>query len=74
MIQRKGIIIYFDDKEVINKLDKTIVNVYYISKQGNYAIIYCDANRYKPLCAELKNMKGITGFEDSLLDVEKNNF
>ena len=74
MIQRKGIIVYFTDKEVLKELDKTIVNIYYVSEKNNYAMIYCDSNRYKPLCAQLKGIKGITGFEDSLFEVEKNEF
>lgn len=74
MIERKGLIVYFDNKEAIELLDKTIVNVYYVSEKNNYAIIYCDSNRYKPLCATLSQTPGITGFEDSLLEVENNSF
>ena len=74
MIQRKGIIVYFENKEVLNQLDKSIVNIYYVSEKNNYAVIYCDLNRYKPLCAQLKTLKGITGIEDSLFEVEKNEF
>jgi uncharacterized protein YlbG (UPF0298 family) len=74
MIQRKGIIVYFENKEVLNQLDKSVVNIYYVSEKNNYAVIYCDLNRYKPLCAQLKTLKGIIGFEDSLFEVEKNEF
>ena len=74
MIERKGLIVYFEDKEVLNKLDKNIVNIYYVSERNNYAIIYCDLNRYKPLCAKLSQTPGVISFEDSLLEVEKNSF
>ena len=74
MIQRKGIIVYFDNKEVLEKLDKSIVNIYYVSEKNNYAIIYCDLNRYKPLSNQLSQMKGIIGFEDSMNNVEENSF
>ena len=74
MIERKGLIVYFDNKEALNALDKNIVNIYYVSEKNNYAIIYCDLNRYKPLCATLSQTKGIVSFEDSLLEVEKNSF
>ena len=74
MIERKGLIVYFNDKEVLKSLDKTVVNIYYVSEKNNYAVIYCDSNRYKPLCAQLKSLSGITGFEDSLFEVEKNEF
>ena len=74
MIQRKGIIVYFEKKEVLEQLDKTVVNIYYVSEKNKYAIIYCDFNRYKPLCNQLSQMKGIISFEDSLNNVEANSF
>ena len=74
MIQRKGLIVYFEKKEALKALDKSIVNIYYVSEKNNYAVIYCDSNRYKPLCAQLKSLPGIVGFEDSLFEVEKNEF
>lgn len=74
MIERKGLIVYFEDKEVLNKLDKNVVNIYYVSERNNYAIIYCDLNRYKPLCSQLQTMKGIINFEDSMSNVEANSF
>ena len=74
MIERKGIIVYFEDEQILEQLDKTIVNIYYVSKKNKYAVIYCDLNRYKPLCTQLSSMEGIISFEDSLLDVESNSF
>ena len=74
MIQRKGIIVYFEKKEVLDKLDKSVVNIYYVSEKNKYAIIYCDLNRYKPLCNQLSQMKGITSFEDSMNNVEDYGF
>ena len=74
MIQRKGIIVYFEKKEVLEQLDKTVVNIYYVSEKNKYAIIYCDLNRYKPLCSQLSQMKGIVSFEDSMNNVEANSF
>ena len=74
MIERKGLIVYFEDKEVLNKLDKNVVNIYYVSERNNYAIIYCDLNRYKPLCSQLQTMKGLISFEDSMSNVEANSF
>lgn len=74
MIERKGLIVYFENKEVLEKLDKTIVNIYYVSEKNNYAIIYCDLNRYKPLCNQLSNLEGIISFEDSMSNVEANSF
>ena len=74
MIERKGIIVYFEDKEVLEKLDKNVVNIYYVSEKNKYAIMYCDLNRYKPLCSQLASMEGIVSFEDSMSNVEANSF
>lgn len=74
MIERKGIIVYFENKEVLEKLDKSVVNIYYVSEKNKYAIMYCDLNRYKPLCNQLSKMDGIISFEDSMSNVEANSF
>ena len=74
MIERKGLLVYFDEKEVLEKLDKSIVRVYYVSEKEKYAVIYCDLNRYKPLCNQLSQLKGIVSFEDLQNDVEANSF
>ena len=74
MIERKGLIVYFEDKSVLEQLDKSIVRIYYISEKEKYAIIYCDMNRYKPLCNQLSQLKGIISFEDSMSGVEANSF
>lgn len=74
MIERKGLIVYFEDKEVLEKLDKSIVRIYYVSEKEKYAIIYCDLNRYKPLCNQLSQTQGIISFEDALNNVEANSF
>ena len=74
MIERKGLIVYFEEKSVLEKLDKTVVRVYYVSEKEKYAIIYCDMNRYKPLCNQLSQLKGIVSFEDCNNDVESNSF
>ena len=55
-------------------LYKNVVNIYYVSEKNNYAVIYCDLNRYKPLCSQLQTMKGIISFEDSMSNVEANSF
>ena len=74
MIERKGLIVYFEEKEVLEKLDKSVVRIYYVSEKEKYAIIYCDLNRYKPLCNQLSQTQGIVSFEDLLNNVEANSF
>ena len=74
MIERKGLIVYFEDKSVLDKLDKSVVRIYYVSDKEKYAVIYCDMNRYKPLCNQLSQTKGIISFEDSMSGVEANSF
>ena len=65
---------FIDSLTVLDKIDKSIANIYYVSEKNNYAIIYCDLNKYKSLCAQLSQMPEVTSFEDSLLEVEKNSF
>ena len=74
MIERKGLLVYFEEKDVLEKLDKSIVRIYYVSEKEKYAVIYCDSNRYKPLCNQLSQLKGIVSFEDLKNDVEANSF
>ena len=64
MIERKGLIVYFDDQNALSQLDKSIFNVYYVSKKENYAVIYFDANRYKQVIEIIGKIKGIVSFAD----------
>ena len=74
MIERKGLVLYFENKDVLNKLDKRFLNIYYISEKNNYAIIYCDANRFKHYMEELPKIEGVTEVIDNLSGVENNSF
>jgi len=74
MIERKGLFVYFENVEVLDKLDKSIVNIFYVSEKEKYALIYFDSNRYRGVTEFLKRQEGITSFEDALTDVENYKF
>ena len=64
MIERKGLIIYFENENMLKSLDPSIFNVYYVSKKENYAVVYFDANRYKQVVEILGKIKEVTSFAD----------
>ena len=74
MIERKGLFIYFDNMDALNRLDKNLIHVLYSSEKEQYALIYFDKNRYNQVVENLKKNKNITSYEDALTDVEKYNF
>ena len=60
-------IINFFGKEVPKKLETMDVNVYYISKKQNYAIVYADQNRgLNQLTSQLKSIRGFKNISESL--------
>ena len=69
MIERKGMIVYFQDEKALNKLDKFLVNVYFVSHKNNYAIIYFDAKKYKNVVENISHIKEIISFEDALNNI-----
>ena len=64
MIERKGIIVYFNEEKTLNRLDKSLVNVYYVSKNNKYAIIYFDAKKYKNVVEMIGKIQDFYKFED----------
>jgi uncharacterized protein YlbG (UPF0298 family) len=55
MIRRKGIIIYFRNKKIVNKLKEFNVNVTYVNDNLKYLTGYIDEERYDDLYNNLKN-------------------
>jgi uncharacterized protein YlbG (UPF0298 family) len=66
-VKRCAYIVDFKGKEVPKRLSKMDVNLAYISKKFNYAVIYLDeAKGEKLLTNHLKNVKGFIGVQASL--------
>lgn len=73
-IKRCAFIVDFKGKEVPKRLSKMDVNLTYISKKFNYAIVYLDeAKGEKLLINHLKNVKGFIGVTPSLFYDENAN-
>jgi len=66
-IKRCAYIVDFKGKEVPKRLNKMDVNLTYISKKFNYAVVYLDeAKGEKLLTNHLRNVKGFIGVYPSL--------
>jgi len=67
LVERMAYIINFQGKEVPKKLNSMDVNLVYVSKKANYAVVYVDKSRgEKMLVQNLLNTKGFQGVIPSL--------
>ena len=74
MIERKGLFVYFEDSKALDKLDKSIVNIFYVSEKEKYALIYFDSNRIRQVIDSISKNPDIISYEDALTDVENYSF
>jgi len=74
MVKRKGIIIYFRHKKIINKVKELGVNVTYISENSRYLTGYIDDDKYDELFKTLKNHRLIKRIEASKQDMDMLDF
>lgn len=73
-IKRCAYIVDFKGKEVPKKLNKMDVNVAYISKKFNYAVVYLDEQKgEKLLINHLKRVRGFIRVYPSLFYDENTN-
>lgn len=73
-IERQAYIVDFVGKEVPKKLERMDINLVYVSKKANYAIVYFDrAKGEKLLLTQLQGVKGFIGVKPSLLFNEEAN-
>ncbi len=63
MVERKALIVYYNDPLIIDKLNN--VNVYYKSKKMNYAIVYVDKENYQKLYNFLSNSSMVDDLEEA---------
>jgi uncharacterized protein YlbG (UPF0298 family) len=69
MINRKGIIIYFRNSKVVEKIRKLDINVVYVNKPGKYLAGYVDEDEFFPIKKQLKKNKLIRNVEASLIEM-----
>ena len=73
-IKRCAYIVDFKGKEIPKRLNKMDVNLAYVSKKFNYAVVYLDeAKGEKLLINHLKNVKGFMRVYPSLFYDENAN-
>ena len=73
-VERIAYIVDFVGKEVPKKLEKMDVNLIYVSKKANYAIVYYDKSKgEKHLVNQLNNIKGFVSCHPSLFFNEQTN-
>ena len=73
-IERQAYIVDFVGKEAPKKLEKMDINLVYVSRKANYAIVYFDrAKGEKLLLTQLQGVKGFIGVQPSLLFNEEAN-
>ena len=70
MVERRSLVIYFDDSNLIKGLRKDI-RVQYVSLKSNYPIIYFDLKHEKEILKYLNDQKWITSIEKSEVAYEK---
>ncbi|MGD9761750.1 MAG: DUF2129 domain-containing protein [Candidatus Izemoplasmatales bacterium] len=74
MIKRKGIIVYFRNKKIVNKLKEFNVNVTYVNDNLKYLTGYIDEEKYEDLYNNLKNHRLVKKIEASKQEMESLNF
>lgn len=71
---RMAYVVFYKGKHVIKRIKTLPVDISYVSKKQNYAIVYGDAGQEQALKKQLKNTKGFKYIGPSRLFDENLNF
>ncbi|MDP2424865.1 MAG: DUF2129 domain-containing protein [Candidatus Izemoplasmatales bacterium] len=74
MIQRKGIITYFQSAKVVSEIEKLGVNIAYKNEKRGYCIGYVDENQFSRIKKQIEALKNVKKVEESLLEMEQFSF
>ncbi|MBI9010441.1 MAG: DUF2129 domain-containing protein [Tenericutes bacterium] len=69
MVDRKGIVIYFQNKKAIKVIKELNVNVSYVNEAGRYLTGYCNTEDFPTIKKELKKHKLIRKVDESLVEM-----
>lgn len=69
MVNRKGIVIYFQNTKVIKVIKKFNINIAYINEAGKYLTGYVDSEEYLTIKKELIKNKLIRKVDESLIEM-----
>ncbi len=71
MLERKGIVIYFQNKKVIKAIKKFEINISYINEAGKYLTGYINAKDFQTIKKELSKNKLIRKVDESYIEMPK---
>jgi uncharacterized protein YlbG (UPF0298 family) len=74
MVKRKGIIVYFRNKKILNRIKELGINITYVNEALKYLIGYIDDHRYEEIEKNLKNHRLVKKVEASKQEMENLNF
>lgn len=69
MLDRKGLVIYFQNKKAIKEIKKFNIDISYINEPGRYLTGYCDVKDFHKIRKELKKHKLIRRVDESLIEM-----
>ncbi|MDL2292029.1 DUF2129 domain-containing protein [Acholeplasma sp. OttesenSCG-928-E16] len=74
MVKRSGLIVHYQGKKVLDKLNELDVHVVYTSKKQHYSVFYIDAGNESKIKKILNNTKGFRHLSPSLLSIDEYDF
>jgi len=74
MVKRKGIIIYFRNKKILNRIKELGINITYVNEGLKYLIGYIDDQRFDEVQKSLKNHRLVKKIEASKQEMDNLNF
>ncbi|XMB71891.1 DUF2129 domain-containing protein [Mycoplasmatota bacterium WC30] len=69
MVDRKGIVIYFQNKRVLKAIKKMNVHIAYVNDAGKYLAGYCDTEEFQAIKKELKKHRLVKKVDESLIEM-----
>jgi uncharacterized protein YlbG (UPF0298 family) len=74
LANRMQFIIFYQGKQVLEKLQSMPLDIAYVSEKQGYAIVYADKDQEQALKKQIKDVKGFKYFGPSQLYDENLNF
>lgn len=74
MIDRTGIVVYFQNKKAIKIVKKYDIHIIYVNEPGKYLVGYCNTKDFPTISKELKSKKLIRKVEESLTEMPSLDF
>jgi len=69
MIDRKGIVIFFQNKKAIKAIKKFDINITYVNESGRYLAGYCNSEDFPTIKKELKKHRLIRKVDQSYIEM-----